>query len=164
MLYDQLLSTSNNITPPDNQYPFNELKNSENYEIPVGPIHAGIIEPGHFRFQADGEDVVNLEAHLGCTHKGIEKLAEEQGVEKLVKIAGRVSGDSTVAYAWAACAALEKAVNLLVPERGIYMRALMCEHERIANHLGDMAWVCSDVGYSFGYCQLMCLYLILAMF
>lgn len=146
---------TNNITPPDNHYSFSELKNPEHYEIPVGPIHAGIIEPGHFRFQADGEDVISLEAHLGYTHKGIEKLAEGQGIAKLVKVAGRVSGDSTVAHTWAACAALEMAVNLALPRRGIYLRALMCEHERIANHLGDIAGICNDVGYTFGYCQFM---------
>lgn len=145
----------NSITKPDNQYPFNELKNPENYEIPVGPIHAGIIEPGHFRFQVDGEDVVNLEEHLGYTHKGIEKLVEGQGIEKLIKIAGRVSGDSTVAYTWATCDALEKAVNLAVPARGTYIRALMSEHERIANHLGDIAGICNDVSYAFGFYQLM---------
>ena len=140
---------------PDNQYPFKPLKNPKHYEIPVGPIHAGIIEPGHFRFQASGEDVVNLEERLGYAHKGVEKLVEGHGIEKLTKIAGRISGDSTVAYTWATCMALETAVNLQLPRRANYLRALMCEYERIANHLGDCAGICNDVGFTFGYHQLM---------
>lgn len=147
--------TPTTITPPDNTYPFMHVGGTGVYEIPVGPIHAGIIEPGHFRFQAAGEDIINLEGRLGYVHKGIEKIAEGRNVNQLVKLTGRVSGDSTVAHAWAACMALENATNLKVPERALHIRAIMCEHERITNHLGDFAGVCNDVAYTFGYYQLM---------
>ena len=143
------------VTPPDNDYQFHCVKGTGVYEIPVGPIHAGIIEPGHFRFHAAGEDVISLEERLGYMHKGIEKIAEGRSVEKLVKLAGRVSGDSTVAYAWSACKAVESAVNFKVPERALIIRAIMCEHERIANHIGDFAAIGNDFAYTFCFFQLM---------
>lgn len=143
------------VTPPDNDYPFNRVNGVGVYEIPVGPIHAGIIEPGHFRFHAAGEDVITLEERLAYKHKGIEKIAEGRNVEQLVKLAGRVSGDSTVAYAWSACKAVESAVKLEIPKRASIIRAIMCERERIANHIGDLAGICNDVAYTFGYYQLM---------
>lgn len=148
-------SASLETTLPDNTYPFTHVNGSGVYEIPVGPIHAGIIEPGHFRFQAAGEDIINLEERLGYVHKGIEKIAEKRNIDQLIKLAGRVSGDSTVAHAWAACVALENATNLKVPQRALYIRAIMCEHERIANHLGDFAAIANDVAYTFAYYQLM---------
>jgi len=98
---------SSETTPPDNTYPFAHVSGTGVYEIPVGPIHAGIIEPGHFRFQAAGEDIINLEERLGYVHKGIEKIAEKRNITQLTKLAGRVSGDSTVAHTWAACVALK---------------------------------------------------------
>ncbi len=143
------------VTPPDSAYSFLPVLGSGTCEIPVGPVHAGIIEPGHFRFQIAGEDVIDLEEHLGYTHKGVEKIAEGRTVNQLIKLAGRVSGDSTVSYAWAACAALENAAYLTVPERALHLRALMSERERVANHLGDFAAICNDVAYSFPYYQLM---------
>jgi Ni,Fe-hydrogenase III large subunit/NADH:ubiquinone oxidoreductase subunit C len=142
-------------TPPDSNYPFIPVSGSGTCEIPVGPVHAGIIEPGHFRFQIAGEDIITLEEHLGYTHKGIEKIAEGRTVNDLVKLASRVSGDSTVSHAWAACYALENATNLKIPERALYLRAIMSERERIANHLGDFAAICNDVAYTFAYYQLM---------
>jgi Ni,Fe-hydrogenase III large subunit/Ni,Fe-hydrogenase III component G len=143
------------LTPPDTNYPFDKATGSGIYEIPVGPIHAGIIEPGHFRFQVAGEDIINLEERLGYTHKGIEKIAEGRNIESLIKLAGRISGDSTVAYAWATCMACEKAYSITVPERASYLRAIMAERERIANHLGDFAAIGNDVGFSFAYYQFM---------
>jgi len=143
------------ITPPDNSYPFTHVYGTGVFEIPVGPIHAGIIEPGHFRFHAAGENIITLEERLAYKHKGIEKIAEGRDVSKLVKLAGRVSGDSTVAYAWSACRAIESAINLEVTKRASIMRAIMCERERIANHLGDFAGIANDVAYTFGYYQLM---------
>jgi Ni,Fe-hydrogenase III large subunit/Ni,Fe-hydrogenase III component G len=143
------------LTPPDNDYPFLQVNGTGICEIPVGPVHAGIIEPGHFRFKIAGEDIISMEERLAYTHKGIEKLAEGREVNDLVKIAGRVSGDSTVSHAWATCKALESAADLEVPERALYLRAIMCERERIANHLGDFAAICNDVAYSFAYYQLM---------
>jgi Ni,Fe-hydrogenase III large subunit len=148
-------STKIDITPPDSNYPFTHVNGSGVYKIPVGPIHAGIIEPGHFRFQAAGENIITLEERLGYAHKGIEKIAEGLNAKQLIKLAGRVSGDSTVAYAWATCLALENTTKLKVPERALHIRAIMCEHERIANHLGDFAAICNDVAYTFGYYQLM---------
>jgi Ni,Fe-hydrogenase III large subunit/NADH:ubiquinone oxidoreductase subunit C len=140
-------------TPPDDSYPFLQAQGSGVYEIPVGPVHAGIIEPGHFRFQAVGEMVLNLEEHLGYVHKGIEKIAEGRDAVALARLAGRVSGDSTVAHTWAACMAMERAVSVDVPERARYLRAIMCERERVANHLGDIGAVLNDVAFTFGFYQ-----------
>lgn len=142
------------ITPPDTNYPFLPVVGSGVCEIPVGPVHAGIIEPGHFRFHIAGENIITLEERLGYTHKGIEKIAEKVAVDKLLKIAGRVSGDSTASYAWSACNALENAAHLEIPERALYIRAIISERERIANHLGDFAAICNDVAYTFAYYQL----------
>lgn len=141
-------------TPPDNSYPFVRVQGSGVYEIPVGPVHAGIIEPGHFRFQAVGEEVLQLEERLGYVHKGIEKIAEGRDPESLARLAGRVSGDSTVAHAWAACQAMERAVGLNIPPRAEALRALLCERERVANHLGDIGAICNDVGFAFAWYQL----------
>jgi len=141
-------------TPPDNDYPFEQVQGSGVYEIPVGPVHAGIIEPGHFRFQAVGEEVLKLEERLGYVHKGIEKIAEGREPEALARLAGRVSGDSTVAHTWAACQAMERAAGCAVPPRADALRALLCERERVANHLGDIGAICNDVGFAFAWYQL----------
>jgi Ni,Fe-hydrogenase III large subunit len=140
-------------TVPDSDYPFLQAHGSGVYEIPVGPIHAGIIEPGHFRFQAVGETVLNLEEHLGYVHKGIEKIAEGRDAEGLARLAGRVSGDTTVGHTWAACMAMERAAYLTVPPRALMLRAIMAERERIANHLGDIGAICNDVAFTFAYYQ-----------
>ena len=137
------------LTPPDSGYPFLASASPEVYEIPVGPVHAGIIEPGHFRFLAMGEAVLNLEERLGYVHKGIEKIAEGRDASGLARLAGRVSGDSTVAHSWAACMAMEQACGLAVPPRAVYLRAILLERERIANHLGDIGAICNDVGFPF---------------
>ena len=140
-------------TPPDADYPFRAVQGAAVTEIPVGPIHAGIIEPGHFRFQVVGEEILRLEERLGYVHKGIEKLAEGRDAEGLVRLAGRVSGDSTVAHAWAAAQACERAAALEPPPRALLLRALACERERIANHLGDIGAICNDVGFAFAHMQ-----------
>lgn len=140
-------------TPADHQYNFLLAQGSGVYEIPVGPVHAGIIEPGHFRFQAVGETVLKLEERLGYTHKGIEKLAEGRDAEGLARLAGRVSGDATVAHAWAACMAMERAAGLEVPPRAVWLRALMCERERVANHVGDIGAMLNDIAFAFGFYQ-----------
>ena len=141
-------------TPPDPDYPFARVDGSGVFEIPVGPVHAGIIEPGHFRFHAVGEEVLRLEERLGYVHKGIEKLAVGRDAEGLARLAGRVSGDSTVAHTWAACQALERAVGCAVPPRALHLRALLAERERIANHLGDIGAICNDVAFAFALAQL----------
>jgi Ni,Fe-hydrogenase III large subunit len=137
----------------DADYPFAAIQGSGVYEIPVGPVHAGIIEPGHFRFQAVGEEVLRLEERLGYVHKGIEKIAVGRDPIGLARLAGRVSGDSTVAHAWAACQAMERAAACIVPPRASSLRALLSERERIANHLGDIGAICNDVGFAFAHVQ-----------
>ena len=118
------------------------------HQIAVGPVHAGIIEPGHFRFTASGETVVRLEQRLGYTHKGIEGLMAGASLERAAQLAGRVSGDSTVAYAYAFSRAAEAALQLVVPDRAAWLRALLAELERLANHLGDIGAVCNDASFS----------------
>ncbi len=140
-------------TPPDSDYPFIPAEGQGIYEIAVGPVHAGIIEPGHFRFQAMGEDILSLEEHLGYVHKGIEKCAEGRDVEGLARLAARVSGDSTVGHTWAACQACEYAVGITIPRRALVIRAILAESERIANHLGDIGACCNDVGFAFAQVQ-----------
>ncbi|OGW59369.1 MAG: hypothetical protein A2V83_01960 [Nitrospirae bacterium RBG_16_64_22] len=124
------------------------------YEIPVGPVHAGIIEPGHFRFQAVGETILNLEERLGYVHKGIEKRFESLPWTEGARLAGRISGDSTVAHALAWCRAVEDMAGLLVPPRGVWLRALFLERERIANHLGDIGAIANDAAFAFLLAQL----------
>jgi Ni,Fe-hydrogenase III large subunit len=141
-------------TPADSEYPFATVAGAGVHEIPVGPVHAGIIEPGHFRFQAVGEAVLQLEERLGFVHKGIEKIAVGRDAGALARLAARVSGDSTVAHGWAACMAMERATGVEVPPRGLALRAVLAERERIANHLGDIGAVCNDVGFAFAHLQL----------
>jgi Ni,Fe-hydrogenase III large subunit len=140
-------------TPADSDYPFVEVLGSGVYQIPVGPVHAGIIEPGHFRFHAVGEDVLRLEQRLGYVHKGIEKIAEGRDPEGLARLAGRISGDTTVAHTWAACMAMERAYDVSVPPLALAIRAILAERERIANHLGDIGAICNDVGFAFAHMQ-----------
>jgi len=140
-------------TPSDNEYPFLKAHGASVYEIPVGPVHAGIIEPGHFRFQAVGETVLHLEERLGYVHKGIEKIAEGRDPIALVKLAGRVSGDTTVGHAWTACMAMERAAHVDIPQRAAYIRGILAERERVINHLWDLGALCNDVGFAFGYYQ-----------
>src|SRR5574341_556706 len=119
------------------------------YEIPVGPVHAGIIEPGHFRFQAMGEDIINLEEKLGYVHKGIEKRFESLSWQEAGRLACRVSGDSTVAHGLAYAHAAEALTGCIPPDRAQWLRALFLERERIANHLGDLGAICNDVAFAF---------------
>jgi Ni,Fe-hydrogenase III large subunit len=123
------------------------------HQIPVGPVHAGIIEPGHFRFTANGERVVRLEQRLGYVHKGIESLMSGAPLEKAARLAGRTSGDSTVAYGIAFARAVEAALEVTVPPRAIYLRALMAELERIANHFGDFGAICNDASFAVMHAQ-----------
>ena len=123
------------------------------HQIPVGPVHAGIIEPGHFRFTANGEHVVRLEQRLGWVHKGIESLMHGATLEEAAKLASRTSGDSTVAYAFAFARAAEAALQVKVPSRATYLRGLMAELERLANHFGDIGAICNDASFSPMYAQ-----------
>ncbi len=119
------------------------------YEIPVGPVHAGIIESGHFRFLAVGEKILNMEERLGYVHKGIERSMQGRTAQDGIALAGRVSGDSTVGHAWAFAQACEYAANLDIPPRASYLRGVLCERERIANHIGDIGAVCNDAAFAF---------------
>jgi Ni,Fe-hydrogenase III large subunit len=118
------------------------------HQIPVGPVHAGIIEPGHFRFTAGGETVVRLEERLGYVHKGIESLMQGATIEQAARLAARTSGDSTVAYGIAFARAVEAALNVEVSPRARHLRALMAELERLANHFGDIGAICNDASFS----------------
>src|SRR5689334_2787950 len=129
-------------------YPFLPVEGESLHQIPVGPVHAGIIEPGHFRFTADGETVVRLEQRLGYVHKGIDRLMQGATIAQAARLAGRTSGDSTVAYALAFARALETAVDLAPPPRAIWLRGVMAELERVANHLGDFGAICNDAAFS----------------
>lgn len=118
------------------------------HHIPVGPVHAGIIEPGHFRFSANGETVVRLEQRFGYVHKGIDGLMLDAPLERATKLAARVSGDSTVAYSIAFARAVEAALGIEAPARAVWLAALMAELERLANHLGDIGAICNDASFS----------------
>ncbi len=134
-------------------YPFLQVEGDGVHEIAVGPVHASIIEPGHFRFSVVGEKVIRLEARLGYTHRGIAKLFESQQQQEAHRLAARVSGDSAIAFAWAYCAALEALTATACPLRASRLRALALEHERIANHLGDLGALGNDAGFAFGLTQ-----------
>jgi Ni,Fe-hydrogenase III large subunit len=133
---------------PPSRYAFLPAEGEGLHQIPVGPVHAGIIEPGHFRFTANGETVVRLEERLGYVHKGIESLMTGAPLDKAARIAGRTSGDSTVAYALAFARAVEAALEIEAPPRAVYLRALMAELERLANHLGDIGAICNDASFA----------------
>lgn len=134
-------------------YPFVPVQGDGVHEIAVGPVHAGIIEPGHFRFSVVGEKVLRLEEHLGYVHKGIERRFTELAPLEAHRLAGRVSGDSTVAFAWAYCMALESAWGCGIPLRAAWLRALLLERERVANHLGDLGALGNDAALGFGLAQ-----------
>jgi len=134
-------------------YPFLPAQGESLHQIPVGPVHAGIIEPGHFRFTASGETVVRLEQRLGYAHKGVESLMANASLERAAQLAGRVSGDSTVAFSLAYAHAVEAALALEAPPRAIWLRAVMAELERLANHLGDIGAVCNDAALAVMHAQ-----------
>ena len=129
-------------------YAFLPVEGTGLHQIPVGPVHAGIIEPGHFRFTCDGETVVRLEERLGYAHKGVDELFGGLALEPAARLACRVSGDSTVALGFAFARAVEAALEVTPPARATHLRALMSEIERIANHLGDFGAICNDASFT----------------
>jgi Ni,Fe-hydrogenase III large subunit/Ni,Fe-hydrogenase III component G len=137
----------------ESHYDFVAVEGDGVHEIAVGPVHAGTIEPGHFRFSVVGERVLRLEQRLGYKHKGIEKRFESLSLTDGARLAGRVSGDSTVAYAWAYAMALEGIAGAQPSARALLLRALLLERERIANHLGDLGFIGNDGGLAFGLAQ-----------
>ena len=134
-------------SPVSTPYQFLRSEGESLHQVAVGPVHAGIIEPGHFRFTVNGETVVRLEQRLGYVHKGIESLMAGTSIEKASRLAGRTSGDSTVAYALAFANAVEAAAEVQVPARAVFLRALMAELERLANHFGDIGAICNDASF-----------------
>lgn len=124
------------------------------HQIPVGPIHAGIIEPGHFRFHVQGEAVVRLEARLGYTHKGVYALMLGKSPRAAARYPARLSGDSTVAHALAFARAAEAALGVEAPPRAVVLRAVMAEMERLANHLGDIGAICNDAAFAYPHARL----------
>lgn len=131
------------------RYPFLTTEGEGLHQIPVGPVHAGIIEPGHFRFTANGETVARLEQRLGYVHKGIEGLMAGRTPGEAARIAARISGDATVAHSLAFARAVEAALGVTPPPRAVWLRAVMAELERIANHLGDIGAICNDAAFAF---------------
>ena len=141
--------------PENENYAFLSVEGDGVHEIAVGPIHAGIIEPGHFRFTAMGERVLRLEERLGWKHKGVDRRFVGMALAEGARLAGRISGDSTVAYAWAYCQAAESIAAADVPARALWLRALLLERERIGNHFGDLGYLANDVALAFGLMQFM---------
>lgn len=135
------------------KYEFYRLEGEGVFEIPVGPVHAGIIEPGHFRFSVAGERVLYLEPRLFYKHKGIEKLFETKNVFESIKIAERVSGDASFTHSLCFVEAIEKACGIEVPKNAKYMRIVFSEMERLYNHFSDCGFIALDTGYSFGGAQ-----------
>ncbi len=130
-------------------YKFNRVEGDGVFEVPVGPVHAGIIGPGHFRFSAAGEPVINLEIRLGFTHRGIEKLFEGKTCADAVGLSECVSGDSAFAHSMAFTQAAEKISGAVIPKQALYLRAIFLELERMYNHVNDIGGIAVDVGFSF---------------
>lgn len=135
------------------EYIFTEVEGEGLYEVPVGPVHAGIIEPGHFRFSMAGEIIVNLEARLGWMHKGSEKLFETLPLSKKLLLSERIAGDTSFAHSTAFAGAVEELAGIVVPPRAQYLRVIFGELERLANHFNDIGFILSDTGFNFGGAQ-----------
>jgi Ni,Fe-hydrogenase III large subunit/Ni,Fe-hydrogenase III component G len=132
-------------------FPFQRVEGEGLFEITVGPVHAGIIEPGHFRFSVEGETIVNLETRLGFVHKGTEKLFEGVTVDQAPALAERISGDTSVGHVLAYCQAVESLTGCTVPARANRLRVVLLELERLYNHIGDVGMIVNDTGFSFGH-------------
>src|ERR1039458_7030187 len=128
-------------------YPFVEVQGKGVYEIPVGPVHAGLIEPGHFRFSVVGETILRMKARLWFVHKGVERLFEGTDADGGLELAERISGDTAVGHALAYCLAVEDALGIEVPVRASALRAMLLELERLYNHVADIGAMCNDVGF-----------------
>ncbi len=128
-------------------FPFVTVQGTGVYEIPVGPVHAGLIEPGHFRFSVVGETVLRLKARLWFVHRGLEKLFEGRPATAAVDLAERISGDTSAAHALAHSLAIEDALGIEMPDEAQRLRALLVELERLYNHAADLGAMANDVGY-----------------
>ncbi len=136
------------LDPNPEPFPFLTVQGPGVYEIPVGPVHAGLIEPGHFRFSVVGESILKLKARLWYVHKGIEKLFEGRTPENGIALAERVSGDTAVGHTLAYARAVEHALGISVPFEAELIRALLLELERLYNHVTDLGALCNDVGHA----------------
>jgi Ni,Fe-hydrogenase III large subunit/Ni,Fe-hydrogenase III component G len=132
-------------------FPFQQVGGEGVYEIPVGPVHAGIIEPGHFRFSVVGETVIDLKIRLYFTHKGTEKLFEGRLPAEGVELAERISGDTTIGHSLAYCQALEALTGTEVPARARFLRVILLEMERLYNHIADFGMIANDTGFAFAH-------------
>ncbi len=133
--------------PIPGNYPFYRVEGEEVHEVAVGPVHAGIIEPGHFRFQCHGEEVLHLEVVLGYQHRGIERLLLHPNATRSAIVAETIAGDATVGHALAYCTALEALAGARVSLRASALRGIALELERLANHVGDLGALCTDVAF-----------------
>jgi Ni,Fe-hydrogenase III large subunit/Ni,Fe-hydrogenase III component G len=136
--------------PVREPYPFMEVEGEGVFEIPVGPVHAGIIEPGHFRFSAVGETIFFLEPRLFYVHKGTEKHFEGMGILEGVRLAERVSGTSSFSHSTAYCMAVERLAGIEISEKAKAVRTLLLEFERLYNHIGDIGNLCAGTGLAVG--------------
>jgi Ni,Fe-hydrogenase III large subunit/Ni,Fe-hydrogenase III component G len=132
-------------------YPFVPVEGTGVYEIPVGPVHAGMIEPGHFRFWVVGETILRMKARLWFVHKGIEQLFEGREVGAGLELAERISGDTAVGHGLAYCTAVEDALDLEVAPDAVELRGVLLELERVVNHVSDIGALCNDVGFGLGH-------------
>ena len=137
----------------DGDFELREVEGEGVFEIPVGPVHAGVIEPGHFRFSVAGEPIVNLVARLFYAHKGTEKRAEGLTPERVLLLLERVSGDATFAHATAFCQSVERMCAVEIPERAKALRVVLLELERLHNHLGDLGALANDVAFGISYAR-----------
>ncbi len=145
------VATRTDFADDGRPFPFRRVEGEGISEITVGPVHAGIIEPGHFRFSVEGETIVSLETRLGWVHKGIEKLFETLPFTRTWALAERVSGDESVAHVVAYCQALESLAGCTVPPRAAWLRLVLLELERLYNHVGDVGMIVNDTGFAFGH-------------
>jgi Ni,Fe-hydrogenase III large subunit len=132
---------------PEAAHPFFRVTGEGVHEVAVGPVHAGIIEPGHFRFQCSGETVLHLEIQLGYQHRGVEDLLHRSSPTRRLLITESIAGDTAVGHALAYCTAVEALAGVEPPLRGQVLRGIALELERLANHVGDLGAMCNDVGY-----------------
>jgi Ni,Fe-hydrogenase III large subunit/Ni,Fe-hydrogenase III component G len=144
------------VRPPDAErhfVPF-EVHGEGVYQLPVGPIHAGIIEPGHFRFSAIGERVLHLDARLGFVHRGLEKIVEGRSFAAALPVVERACGVCSVTHALAYSQAVEALTSTSVPSRVLWARVLLAELERVYNHVSDLGNICAGIGFHSGVARL----------